>query len=68
MAPSNSTRRPAWLIALFVAGALMGIGVVFALIFSSIHSLIITVVLSIPVILVAGMLYLVERVARRAVS
>jgi antibiotic biosynthesis monooxygenase (ABM) superfamily enzyme len=68
MTLSSSARKPAWLIALIVAAVMLAVSVVFALVFSSIHILIITSVLLIPVLLVAGLLYLVEHVARRAVS
>lgn len=56
-----SDRRSAWLIVLIAAAVIAGIAVVLALIFGSIHILIIAALVLVPVLLLAGLLYLVTR-------
>ncbi|WP_157007255.1 hypothetical protein [Agromyces laixinhei] len=68
MTSSTASRRPAWLITLIVAGVIAGVAVAGALIFGSVHTLTITAVLMVPLLLLAGLLYLVEQVARRAAN
>ncbi|MGR0218645.1 hypothetical protein [Agromyces sp. ZXT2-6] len=62
----EASRRPVSRSTLYAAIVIAAVGGVFALIFGSIHTLIITAVLIVPVLLLAGVLYLVERAAQRA--
>ena len=68
MTTPEASRRPVSRITLYVATAIAAVGVIFALIFGSIHTLIITAMLIAPVLLLAGVLYIVERAAQRAAS
>lgn len=57
-------RKPAWLIVLIVAAVIAGVTVVLSLLFQSVHVLIIAAVIVVPVLLLAGVLYLVSRSSR----
>ena len=65
---SSIVGKPAWLITLIVAAVMVVIGAVLALVFGSFGTAIIIGVMVIPVLLLAGLLYIVERAAVRAVS
>lgn len=61
-----SDRKPAWLVLLIIAATMAGTAVAFALIFGSIHTLIIAAVLVVPVLLSAGVLYLFARSSKQS--
>lgn len=61
-----SDRKPAWLVLLIIAAIMAGTAAVFALIFGSIHTLIIATVLVVPVLLFAGVLYLFARSSKHS--